>query len=227
MSAVAIIPARGGSKGIPLKNLMLVKNKALVVYSIEHACNTPTIDRVFVSTDDGNISLIARKSGAEIIDRPAEISGDNASTESAMLHALDYLEEKEGYIPDLVVLLQPTSPVRRSYDTSKMIDDLMYNEYDSIFSASRVEGLIWGESSFGIRSLGHCPNARPRRQDKQVIYYEENGSIYVTKLSILRQDKSRLGGKIGMYVMPRVCAFELDTFDDLPEIEAGLGCFQI
>src|SRR5689334_18610672 len=111
-SVVAIIPARGGSKGIPGKNLRLVGGQPLVAWSIQHARSTSAITRVFVSTDSPEIGDVALAHGAEVIQRPAEISGDTASSESCLVHALDVIKAADGTEPDLVVLLQPTSPIR-------------------------------------------------------------------------------------------------------------------
>ena len=219
---LAIIPARGGSKGIPMKNVMLLAGKTLMVYSIEHALNTPAIDRVVVSTDNHSIGKIAHDNGAEVIMRPDDISGDFASTESAMLHVLDKLFMDEGYDPDFVVLLQPTSPIRGKHHISKAIRKLISDGSDSLFSASRIEGFVWGDTSLGIKSVEYCPNARPTRQEKEILYYEENGSIYITRTKLLNKEKSRLCGKISMYIMPRPCAFQVDSFEDLPEVEMVL-----
>ena len=116
MRSVAIIPARGGSRGIPRKNLRVIAGKPLLAYTIEHALATPSIDRVVVSTDDVEIGTVAARHGAEVIWRPAEISGDRASSEAALLHALDELAARDDYRPDLVVMLQATSPLRRPDD---------------------------------------------------------------------------------------------------------------
>ena len=110
LKTLAIIPARGGSKGIPRKNVRLVAGKPLVAHSIEHARNTPAIQRVIVSTDDQEIADVARQYGAEVVLRPADISGDTATSESALVHVLDTLKEQENYEPDRVVFLQCKPP---------------------------------------------------------------------------------------------------------------------
>jgi len=110
---LALIPARGGSKGIPHKNIRLLNGKPLIAYTIEQAQQTPAITRVVVSTDDAEIAGVAQKYGAEVVWRPAGLSGDTATSESALLHALDHLRDTEGYEPDLVVFLQATSPPPR------------------------------------------------------------------------------------------------------------------
>ena len=110
---LAIIPARGGSKEIKNKNLIKINNKPLVSYSIESAKKSKFIDKIVVTTDNKNIMRVSKNFGAEIIMRPKNISGDKAKVEDAILHALDYLKHKKKYIPDYLVLLQPTSPLRK------------------------------------------------------------------------------------------------------------------
>src|SRR5215470_11127131 len=111
-NVIAIIPARGGSQGIPRKNLLVLGGKPVIEHSIECARHTSSISRIVVSTDDPDIGDCARKTGAEVIWRPAELCGDTATSESALVHALDSLESTESYIPDLVIFMQATSPCR-------------------------------------------------------------------------------------------------------------------
>ncbi|MEK6900492.1 MAG: acylneuraminate cytidylyltransferase family protein, partial [Nanoarchaeota archaeon] len=117
---VAIIPARGGSKRIPRKNIKLLAGKPLIAYTIEAAKRSASLDRIFVSTEDEEIAKVASYYGAEIIKRPDILATDNATTESVLCHAVNNLE-KEGYFPELVVLLQPTSPLRGSYIIDKAV----------------------------------------------------------------------------------------------------------
>lgn len=212
---LAIVPARGGSKGIPRKNLQLLAGKPLLAYTVEHALQTPRITRVVVSTDDDEIATVARQFGAEIVMRPPAISGDTATTEAALTHALDHLRDSEGYAPDLVVLLQPTSPLRRPDDTQLAIEALESEGADSLFSARAVEGFVWRAGPDPIAPVDYDPTARPRRQDLARRTLEENGSIYVFKPSVLTQYDSRLGGTIAMYEMDQLDSFQVDTASDL------------
>ena len=111
MNALAIIPARGGSKGIPRKNIYSLAGKPLMAYTIQQALASRKISKVVVSTDDEEIADVAREYGAEVVMRPEELALDATPTEPVLLHVLDYLEEKENYSPDLIVLLQITSPL--------------------------------------------------------------------------------------------------------------------
>lgn len=220
MKIVAIIPARGGSKGIPGKNIRMVAGKPLLVWSIEHARQCVLISRVIVSTDSEEIAGVARLHGAEVIMRPAELSGDTASSESGLLHALDFLRTHEGYEPDLVVFLQATSPIREPDDIWRAIGTLRSEHSDSLFSACRVEGFVWrmGEDQVP-RSFTYDHLNRPRRQDAPEDLLE-NGSIYVFKPWVLRQFNNRLGGKISVHRMPSLNSFQIDELADIELIEA-------
>jgi YrbI family 3-deoxy-D-manno-octulosonate 8-phosphate phosphatase len=223
MEIIAIIPARGGSKGIPRKNLRFIGGMPLIAHTIGHALRSPALSRVVVSTDDEEIAESSRRSGAEIIMRPAEISGDPAPTELALLHVLDTLRERETYEPDLVVLLQATSPVRDKNDIGDAIGTLVREDADSLFSACRVEGFVWRGAEGALQPLNYEPQSRPRRQELREETLEENGSIYVFKPEILRSHGSRLGGRIAVHVMPRRSSFQLDAPEDVPLIEAVLS----
>ncbi len=201
---VCIIPARGGSKRIPRKNLMKIGGKPLVVHSIQHALAANRVDRVIVSTDDAEIARVSRKAGAEIVRRPPEISGDAATSESALLHVLGTIPE-----PDLVVFLQATSPVRRRGDIDAAIAQLARERLDSLFSACENNKLLWQLAPNGPRSVNYDYRKRKREQDFHP-EFRENGSIYVFRPSILRGLNNRLGGRIGIYVMPEWASFQVD-----------------
>jgi N-acylneuraminate cytidylyltransferase len=216
---LSIIPARGGSKGIPGKNIRPVGGKPLLAWSIEQARQTSRISRVFVSTDSPEIAAVASNYGADIIERPPEISGDAASSESCLVHALDYLKAKENLEPDLVVFLQPTSPLREADDIQKAIETLEREQADSLFSACRVEGFVWRVEKDGTpRSFTYDHKNRPRRQDAPEDLIE-NGSIYIFKPWVLRKFNNRLGGKIAVYRMPALNSFQIDEPADLELIE--------
>ena len=125
MSIISIIPARGGSKGIPRKNIKMLAGKPLIAYNIIESQCSLQIDRVVVSTDDAEIAEVSKSYGAEIVWRPRNISDDEASSESALLYTLSYLKEKENYKPDLLVFLQCTSPLTLSEDIDGTINALI------------------------------------------------------------------------------------------------------
>ena len=223
MNCLAIIPARGGSKGIPRKNITPVGGRPLLAWSIEHAKATPEITRIVVSTDDPAIARVAQECGAEVVVRPAELGGDTATSESALLHVLDTLRDAEDYEPDLVVFLQATSPLRRPGEISRAVRTLLDEEADSLFSAMPVHGFVWrrerGERVW--RSFSYDHRNRQRRQDapEDVV---ENGSIYVFRPWVLRREGNRLGGRIAVHRMDPVDSFQVDEPADLTLVEALL-----
>ena len=220
MTVLCIIPARGGSKGIPRKNLTPIAGKPLIGWSIEAALTAKSVNRVIVSTDDDEIAAVACRFGAEIIHRPPELSNDTASSESALLHVLESLSQREQYEPDLVVFLQATSPYRTAEDIDGAVNLLLQSDYDSVFSAYSEHFIgRWQQDNSGCaKALNFDPANRPRRQERPVEYLE-NGSIYIFKPFILRQTGSRLGGRIGIYRMPMERSFQIDTLEDLELLE--------
>jgi len=136
MKIIAIIPARGGSKGIPKKNIQLLAGKPLISYTIDTAWHSEKITRVIVSTDDHEIAAVSKQYGAEVVWRPANISGDTASSEAALLHVLEHLKTTEYYQPDLIIFLQCTSPLTTHEDIDGTIQTLLDEDADSAFTAT-------------------------------------------------------------------------------------------
>jgi N-acylneuraminate cytidylyltransferase len=214
---IAIIPARGGSKGIPRKNVLPVAGKPLVAHSIDQAIASGVVERVLVSTDDREIASVSWQHGAEVVWRPAEISGDKASSELALLHALDYAKGS-GVDPDLVVFLQATSPLRQAEDIRKAVETVHEEGADSLFSACALQGFLWRVEKGKPRSFNYDHVNRPMRQDAadDVV---ENGSIYIFKPWVLRQLKNRLGGRVAVYRMDAAHYFQIDEVEDLHILE--------
>ena len=185
--ALALIPARGGSKGIPSKNLQTVGGKSLVVRSIDAAFASQRVGRVVVSTDDSEIRAAALAVGAEVVDRPAAIAGDTASSESALLHALSILE-LTAPLPDRLVFLQCTSPFTSASQIDLVLESLDDPKINSSFSVQPWHGFLWREDGRGIN---HDPyQARQRRQDLEPTFLE-TGAIYVMRIAAFRQSGSR------------------------------------
>lgn len=222
MEILTIIPARGGSIGVPRKNVRLLGGRPLIAWSIEQARQTPSVTRVVVSTDDAEIAHVSKTYGAEVVDRPASLAGGTATSESALAHCLDELRAREGYQPDVVVFLQATSPFRQDHDIEAAVQTLLREEADSLFSCCPSHGFVWRVQDGAPGPLNYDPRNRPRRQDAPVDVVE-NGSIYVFRPDVLRETGSRLGGKIATHFMRPIDSFQVDEPEDLQIMEAILA----
>lgn len=211
MKVAAIIPARGGSKGIPRKNLIDFCGKPLIAWSIEHCLKTKGIGGVWVSSDSDEILEIAVSFGAQAIKRPAELSTDTASSEVALLHAADVLKDYNTF-----AFLQATSPLRKPDDLGNAIAHFEKEKLDSLFAGALLEDfLIWEKSPSGeLKSFNYDYQNRGRRQDRKP-QYVENGSFYIFNREVLQTHKNRLGGKIGVYLMDFWQSFEIDELKDV------------
>jgi len=211
----SIIPARGGSKAIPKKNIIPFLGEPLISYTIHQSRQSHLVDVTYVSTDDSHIAEVSRKAGAKIIERPDELACDTSSTEEALLHALGEMKES----PNIVVLLQCTSPLRRVSDIDDTIQIVTDEDYDSALSCSEDHSFYWQYEDKSANPINYDPTKRKRRQELKK-WYQENGSIYVTEREILENKKSRLGGNIGIHKMPKEMSFEVDTPEDYRIVEA-------
>ncbi len=214
MKILTIIPARGGSKGIPQKNVRPFAGHPLIAWSIDQSLRSKHIERTIVSTDDEEIRQIALKYGAEVpFLRPAELARDDSPTEPSLLHVLDELK-KTGYEPDAVILLQPTSPIRFDGTLDRAIEKFQQEKCDSLLTVFAVHHLYWKNADSAEPLYDHMN--RPRHQDmkEEDQIYAETGSIYVTKASVLRKEKNRLAGKIGMLPTKREESIDIDTEED-------------
>lgn len=214
MNFVAIILARGGSKGLPNKNILDFCGKPLIAWTIEN-CINGGVDSVWVSSDSEKILDVSKKYGANLIKRPKEISGDFSTSESAWLHSIEFIESKQESKIDWVIAPQVTSPLREDSDIKKGIALAREGIYDSFFSSSAAEDLfIWKKNNRNeLESINYDWKNRKRRQDfnKQ---YIENGSFYIFKPKILNNNNNRFGKKIGNVNMEFWKMFEIDNKDD-------------
>lgn len=208
MKILAIIPARGGSKGILNKNIKPLNEKPLIGYTIEQAKNSKLIDKVVVSTDNEKIKKVSLDFDAQVIDRPNELATDEALSEPVLFHALDELK-KESYEPDIIVFLQCTCPFRRKDDIDDAIK-MLQSGYDSVIAVFESKWFIWKNENKRGTTVNFDHNARMRRQDRPK-EYTESGSLFVFSRKGFEQHKNRLFGKIGLYVMPKNYSFEIDT----------------
>jgi N-acylneuraminate cytidylyltransferase len=215
INIIAIIPARGGSKGIPKKNIIDFCGRPLISWTIEEAQRCKYIKDIYVSSDDNEILKIAKEEGAKIIKRPIKLATDTSSAEEALQHAIVYIERVEKKDIELVVFLQVTSPLRTSQDIDKSIEMFLSKEVDSLFSATEMQDFcIWQKKARRLVSLTYDYKNRGRRQDRPPLYLE-NGSIYIFKPNILKEYNNRLGGKIAMYLMDYWKSYEIDKVPDL------------
>lgn len=213
MEIICIIPARGGSKSIPQKNIIAFCGKPLIAWSIEQALDSKYVDKVYVTTDDKKIGEISEKYGAKVIWRPAELATDTSSSEDALLHAISIIETQTNI--DAVLFLQATSPVRESKDIDEAIEKFLSENADSLFSAAILEDFcVWKLEDNDLKSVTYDYKNRGRRQDREP-YYLENGSIYIFKVDTIKKYHNRLGGKIVFYPMPLWKSYEIDTYEDM------------
>jgi CMP-N,N'-diacetyllegionaminic acid synthase len=215
---ISIIPARGGSKAFPGKNISLIRGKPLITYSILHAQESQYVDKVYVSTDDPEIAAVSLSAGAEVIQRPAELSTDTASSELALIHTLAKIEKTTGIIPELVVFLQCTSPLRTAFDIDRAVEQLRSENADSLLSVSPTHRFLWHQVNGVAKSINYDYFHRLRRQDLNP-QYMENGSIYIFKPWVLKELNNRLGGKISLFVMDEAQSWEIDSLEDFQYIE--------
>ena len=211
MSVVAVIPARGGSKGIPGKNLRRVAGIPLVVRTIEAARSCGLVDRVVVSTDDPSVAEAALAAEAEVVDRPAHLSGDRATSESAVLHALEHIDPAA----EIVVFLQPTSPFIDAAALCEAIERVRSGREDVVFSAVETFAFLWRLDDQGrATGVNHDSSSRPRRQDREPQFLE-TGGFYVMRAAGFSKARLRFFGRVGVAIVDDRTGIEIDTLDQL------------
>lgn len=218
---IAMIPARGGSKSIPLKNIKVIAGQPLIYWSIDAAVNSCYIDKVYISTDSEDIKKVVlsynkpNKEKITVIGRSPESATDTASTEDVMLDFTSKVDYNN------MVFIQCTNPLITTEDINGAIK--MHPEYDSILSTVVQKRFYWSMQSDGtIIEIGHDIRHRPRRQDWDGVL-AENGSIYIISRENLLKGKCRLYGRIGTYIMPEESYFEIDEPLDWLIIETILN----
>jgi CMP-N,N'-diacetyllegionaminic acid synthase len=210
---LGLIPARGGSKGLPKKNVLPLSGKPLIAWTIEQAKSSKYIDKIVVSTDDNEIAEIARKYGAHIpFLRPAAIATDSAKTMDAILHAIDWLGNmKESY--DLLIVLQPTSPLRNSGDIDNAVELLFSKKAKTIVSVCEVEHHPYLSNVLpGDNCLKDFlrPEAINRNRQELPPYYRLNGAIYLSYCEHLLKEKNFFGVESYAYVMPKERSIDIN-----------------
>lgn len=223
MKVLAIIPARGGSKGVPDKNIRIVAGKPLIAYAIECAQESRLINRIVVSTDSPIIAQTASDYGAEVLMRPSHLAQDETPMPPVLLHVLQTLQENgENY--DLVVLLQVTSPIRTGQDLDNVVEMFASTpDLDAVISVvpmddvhpARMYTLDEGQWMNPYIESGE----EARRQDLPVVYYR-NGCIYAIRSEILKDNKSLMVKNKKAYIMPAKWLANIDDERDLIIAEA-------
>lgn len=217
MTFLAIIPARGGSKGIPGKNIRSFCGKPLIAYTIEAAKQSHHLSRVIVSTDSEEIARISRERGAEVpFLRPPELAADTSKIIDAVRHLLAKLRADEGYAPDCTVLLQPTSPLRTAADIDTTIELLLAREADSAITVSPVEPRVFIKRETGELELQSDRTfLRSTNRQELTRTVAENGSmVYVNRTATLLSTGNFLGGKLVGVEIPRWRGVDLDEPQD-------------
>ena len=212
MKVISVITARGGSKGVPRKNIVDVNGKPLIWYSINASLNS-NVDETWVSTEDEEIKAVSIDCGAQVIDRPAHLADDIIMPDAALLHAADVIDF------DILVFIQPCAALIKPEFINKGIDKIVKEGYDSSFAVVRESWMpIWDMS---VNPIGWEINSRPRRQDKDE-WYKEAGMFYVTSKEKLKSSGLRYSGNIGVVEIPLQDSFQVDNQQDLDLIRKVL-----
>lgn len=215
MKCLIVIPARGGSKRIHHKNIALLLGKPLIQYTIDCVIDAGLFDFLTVSTEDSTIAKIAKINGVRVFDRPKELAKDDTSTELALINTLDQYEDDGNNLPEWVMTLPPTSPLRSASSLTTFIEkiDSVSKEIDCLMSVTENRGDFWNfESDGNFQRL--FPNA-PRRQQDRMPLFEENSSIYLTRVAALKETGSILGRKVIGIPISNYEALDINTPDDL------------
>jgi N-acylneuraminate cytidylyltransferase len=218
---VAIIPARGGSTGIPRKNLAIVAGKPLVVHAIEQALAARTIDRVIVNSEDEEIRAVAAAAGAEVMDRPDEFAHDTTVQEVDRLLRWCVLDlERRSQAVGLVVLLYPTSPLRRVGTIDEAVRLVRDGDFDSVLSLVEDTTYLWRREGDLVRPTNYDPRTRGPRQKEEWNQWAENKAVYVMGRDLLVDTGCRIGGRVGFVAMSKLESVDVDAPEDLELVRA-------
>ncbi len=216
MEYLAIIPARGGSKGIPRKNLTKVDGVPLVARAVRSALAADRITRTVVSTDDEVIAHVAREVGAEIIMRPDSLSGDEAPIEPVLLHVLETLATDEGYQPDLTCFIQCTSPLTTPDDLDKGIEALQAQKADCLVTVVSTYDFLWRRmADDSAQAVNHDSSDIRRGRQELEPQYRETGAFYVLRTEGFIAAGNRFFGRIALFEMLPEKSVDVDDLLDL------------
>ncbi|MCV0411925.1 acylneuraminate cytidylyltransferase family protein [Nitrosarchaeum sp.] len=218
MKILSIIPARGGSKGVKNKNIKILANQPVLQYSIKASQNSKYINKTIVSTENQKIISLAKKLNCQVIIRPKKLATDTAKLEPVISNVLKQLETQENYVPDIVVLLQNTSPLRTSRHIDESIELFLKKQFDSLLSVTNSHNFLWkSKNEIGV-PINYNPTQRPNRQEMKN-QFVENGAIYITTYNAFKKSLCRISGKIGMYFMSPEDSYQIDSLDEFYFIE--------
>lgn len=206
---VAIIPARGGSKGIPRKNIRMLNGKPLISYTIKTCQSFRYVDEVVVSTDDDEIAEISKLYGAKVVKRPDELGKDNVTLDPVIFDAVNRLETEEGAKYDYVITVQPTSPLLSRETLDAAVEECILKDYDTIIASKEERHLYWKKTENGFEPMY---SERKNRQELEPIY-RETGAFVITKREFVRED-SRFGKNIYLFVVPEGESVDIDSRED-------------
>ena len=213
---VAIIPARGGSTGIPRKNLKTVGGKPLVVHAVEHALKAETVDLAVVTSDDPEIRDVAQAAGAMVLGRPDEFAHDKTwqEVDRLLVWVVAQLED-QGLDVGVVVLLYPTAPLRRPEFVDQAVRQITEGDRDSVLSLYRDMRYLWAVEPDGPRPTNYQPCNRMPRQMEGWNQWAENKAVYAVRRDLLVDTGCRIGGRVGHVEMPKWMSIDVDTPQDL------------
>lgn len=214
---LALILARGGSKGIPKKNIKKLKGKPLIAYTVEKALKSNYLDRIILSTDSKEIANIGKKYGAEVpFMRPKILATDHATSEESMIHAINWLKENENYNSKYVMLLQPTSPLRKVKDIDKSVEKIIDKKADSLVSLVQSDKHPFWMMKIKdgqVKTFDKKKEKYKRRQELPPIYII-NGAIYIMKTNLFLKKKKLQPGYTIPHIMPKKRSIDIDDILD-------------
>lgn len=213
MTVLAVIPARGGSKGIPGKNLRPLAGEPLIVHTIRAAREARRLDRVVVSTDADEVAAVAASHGAEVVRRPPDLAFDDSPTEDALIHAVETL----GTLPDYVVTLEPTSPLRTAALVDRCVELALAEDADAVITVAESRACFGRLDGNRFRYLDP---GQPRRRQLREPLYGESSTVYVTRTQVLLANRSVLAEPLYAVVVPEEEAIDINTPLDLVIAEA-------
>lgn len=219
-SLPCIIPARGGSRGIPRKNIVELAGKPLIAWAIAAAQGAAAVGAVHVSTEDAEIAAVARRHGAAVIDRPPALAADDTTSEAVLIHALDRLRDASGALPEAFVFVQCTSPLLTAADIDAAVALLDREAADSVVPVTGGCNFLWRREAGGSAgAVNHDPRVRLPRQLAEA-HYRENGAVYVARSEAFLREGTRYCGRVVLHEMSAIRSVEIDEPEDLRLVAA-------